>query len=414
MEKQKKVLIFSDCFVYSGSELVIENILLSHKMQSRFEFEFIYGSNPTYDRRLKERFEVLGLNHENVKAINLIHPVWAGFQKSLQKKNSINYYYFLIKTLMLRLVKYLFVSHILNFFTLRKNMLKSKPDILYINNGGYPASLQCILAVFVAKSIGIKTIFFNINNMAMERTKWYEKYIDSYMNRSVTKFITASYAAQEQAVEIRNLKKDSFVRIPNTIYKDKQIDFQKKNFEGRKQIKFGSVGLLTQRKGYHILIKAVDILVNQHKVTDFQIEIIGDGEEKQNLQELATKYNINSYVQFLGFKSNPYLYIRDFDVFILPSVRNEDFPYVILEAMIFAKPIIGTYVAGIPEQIEDQETGLLIEPNNPVQLANAMREMLNLKKIEQYGLKSREKYFYEFKYDLIEEKYFELFNSIFH
>ncbi len=244
----------------------------------------------------------------------------------------------------------------------------------------------------------------------MERTKWYEKYIDSYVNRNVTKFITASYAAQQQAVEIRNLKKDSFVRIPNTIYNDQQIDFQNKNFEDRKQIKFGSVGLLTQRKGYNILLEAVDILVNQYKVTDFEIEIIGDGEEKQNLQELATKYNINSYVQFLGFKPNPYLYIRDFDVFILPSVRNEDFPYVILEAMIFAKPIIGTYVAGIPEQIDDEETGLLIEPNNPVQLAKAIRKMLSVQKIEASGLKSREKYFKEFHYELVEEKYFELFN----
>ena len=410
MKNQKKILIFSDCFAYSGSEVVIENLFLSHKIQSKYEFEFIYGYNRSYNQRLNERFEFLGIKQKNVKSIKLFSPDWVGNQKNLHKKTSPKYLYYLLNTTILRVFKYFFVSHIFNYFIIRKKILKSKPDILYINNGGYPASLQCILAVFAAKSIGMDTIFFNINNMATARRKWYEKYMDSYLNRNVTKFITASYAAQEEAVKIRKLNKGSFVRIPNTIFNDKQIEVNTKNFDGRKQIKFGSVGLLTKRKGYHILLQAVDILVNKYNVTDFEIEIIGEGEEKQNLKNLATKYKISRYVRFLGFKSDPFSYVSDFDVFILPSIRNEDFPYVILEAMIFAKPLIGTCVAGIPEQIDNEKTGLLIEPNKPDKLAVAMMELLNFQKIEQYGLKSREKYFKEFNYELFEDKYFDLFN----
>lgn len=374
MKKQKKILIFSDCFTYSGSELVIENILLSKKIANNFDLEFIYGYNPSYDSRLKERFDYLNLKLDNVKSIRLISPDWYGYQKSLLKKTKSKYFYLLLKTIILKIARFLFISHVLNFFLLRKEILTSNPDILYINNGGYPASLQCLLTVFVARSIGISTIYFNINNMAMNRKRWYDSYIDSYINGGVTKFITASYAAQKQAIISRNFVGDLFVRIPNTIYNDEGIKIFNDKNENRKIIKFGSVGLLTERKGYHVLLKALDILVNRCKITDFEVEIIGDGEERQNLENLVNEFNLNNFVRFLGFQSNPLSFISDFDVFILPSVRNEDFPYVILEAMILSKPIIGTTVAGIPEQIINEETGLLIEPNNPDDLAIAMEK----------------------------------------
>lgn len=411
MKIKKKILIFSDCFTYSGSEVVIENLLLSNKIERYFNLEFLYGYNKSYDIRFNERIKYLGLKQYITGSIKLLSPDWYVYQKMLDKKYDLKYLYLLIRILILRGLKFFFISHLVNFITLRSKFKKSKPDIVYINNGGYPASLQCILAVFVAKSSNINVIYFNINNMAMERSKWYHNYLDKYLDRSVTKFITASYAAQNEAVEKRSFRRDSFVRIPNTIYSDRIIA---KTFNTRivnTVIRFGSVGLLTQRKGFHVLLEAVGILVNELNTRTFEVFLIGEGEEKESLMKLVNKYNIHEQIRFLGYNPKPLEEVSQFDVFILPSIRNEDFPYVILEAMVLGKPIIGTRVAGIPEQIENEVTGLLVEPDNPNELAEAMKVFFDAEIRKQCGIKSKIKYFNEFNFDIIENKYFELFDK---
>lgn len=407
---KKKILIFSDCFIYSGSEVVIENILKSELIEKHFDLSFIYGYNRNYDKRLRERMKYLGISENKFSSVNLLSPdILTKAINYHQKKLSFNFIYLSIAYILLRSMKFLCISHIINYFTLNYRFKRASPDIIYINNGGYPASLQCIIAVFVAHALNIKAIYFNINNMAMHRSKWYHKYIDTYINKYVTKFITASYAAQEQAIYARNFSRGSFIRIPNTIFNDYLISNKYSIESESKTFRFGSVGLLTERKGYHVLIKAVELLVYQHKLTNFELQIIGEGEEKHNLEKLVRSCKLENYVNFLNYQSKPLDYVVEFDVFVLPSIKNEDFPYVILEAMILGKPVIGTRVAGIPEQIDHEINGLLVTPNNSDELADAMLCLLKRKDLKVIGLNSKLKYFNEFSYQKIENEYNSLF-----
>ena len=407
---KKKILFFSDCFTYSGSEVVIENLLKSEVISSHFDVNFLYGFNRSYDKRLRERMKYLGISEDKFNSINLITPDIVSIVRGYHKnKWSFNYFYLSIVFIILRGLKFLCISHIINFISLRHRIGRVVPDIIYINNGGYPASLQCIVAVFVARSLRIKTVYFNINNMAMSRTKWYHGYMDLLINRCVTKFITASYAAQEQAVVARQFSRESFVRIPNTIFNDLAIS-KKYGAKFKTEIfRFGSVGLFTERKGYHVLIRAIEILVYHYKIKNFELLLIGEGEEKDNLEKLVESCKVQKFVSFLKYQPQPLDHIFEFDVFVLPSIRNEDFPYVILEAMVLAKPVVSTFVAGIPEQIDNQISGLVIQPNNPIELAAALKKSMEGDFKQIAGLNGRVKYFNEFSYSKVEGMYFDLF-----
>lgn len=94
---------------------------------------------------------------------------------------------------------------------------------------------------------------------------------------------------------------------------------------------------------------------------DHKIYIIGDGEKKEKLQELAQKLNVTDTFIFLGKRENPYPYIRQADYFVLLSYY-EGYGMVIEEAKILNKPIIITDTAA-KEAVKDYSQSLVIENN---------------------------------------------------
>lgn len=397
---KKKLLIFSDCFTYSGSENVIENILLSEEVTKLFDIQFLYTYNPDYDRRFKERAAQFGIDLNKTGTINVLSPDHAIYQSMLNRKQGMQKVALSLKKWILLLLRVSFLSYFINIARLRKAFKKIKPDVIFINNGGYPASLLCRLAVFAAKQAGISKVVFNINNMAAPVRRPYENYIDKYIKEHVDVFVTASYAAQRRVIEVRHFPAGKFVRIPNTIFNDEQLMGQGITTakEDHTPILFGAVGLLTERKGFHILLDAIALLVNQHGFSDFKVQIIGDGEERERLQEQASRLNITTFVDFKGFQQKPLEFVKAFDVFVLSSTKNEDFPYVVVEAMLLHKPIIGTRVAGVPEQVDNGTSGYVVDPSDAGQLAEVMLRFRDKRFTATAGQHSFDKYTNEFSY----------------
>ncbi len=225
-------------------------------------------------------------------------------------------------------------------------------------------------------------------------------------------------AAGKRLVTIRGFDENKIINIPNTIdlkqFKITQDTYLKEEFSlGNDKIIIGSVGLLTERKGHYYLIEAANILYNKKKINKFVIIIFGEGEERNNLEILIKKYGLDNICLLPGFKNNIQNYIKDIDVFVLPSISNEDFPYVNLEAMLLSKPIIGTDVAGIPEQVINEYNGYLIEPRNIEDLVNSLEKMiLNNEKNREMGNNSYELFKNKYNYELIINKYIKLFESL--
>jgi glycosyltransferase involved in cell wall biosynthesis len=158
----------------------------------------------------------------------------------------------------------------------------------------------------------------------------------------------------------------------------------------------GAFASVVPFKGFHHLIEAVRILVHEKKVNGFLCLLVGNfPEEYRYYQEwlfrLIQKYDIGNYIQFTGWTNAPGSYMDFCDITTLPSVLNEalniegkvydvkgneGFPTVHLEAMHLSKPIVGTSIAGVPEQIEEGVTGYVVAPQNTQNLANALATLI--------------------------------------
>ena len=142
-----------------------------------------------------------------------------------------------------------------------------------------------------------------------------------------------------------------------------------------------SVARLVEKKGLDDLLAAVHIL--RLRGRRLRLEIIGTGPLRERLKAQATHLGLDDRVRLLG--AQPYeavcLAYRRASVFALPCRVAADgdrdgIPNVLLEAVASGVPVVSTPVSGVPELIECDRSGLLVEPNNPAMLADALDRIL--------------------------------------
>ena len=134
-----------------------------------------------------------------------------------------------------------------------------------------------------------------------------------------------------------------------------------------------SVGRCTIPKAYKRAIVVAEKLVKEGY--DFCWYIIGDGLEKPEMEKLIKEKGIEENVKLLGLKDNPYPYIKNCDLFFLPS-KYEGFPTVTIEAKVLEKAVLATMVCGIDEQIENGKQGIICE-NSEDGIHKALKEILD-------------------------------------
>jgi glycosyltransferase involved in cell wall biosynthesis len=131
----------------------------------------------------------------------------------------------------------------------------------------------------------------------------------------------------------------------------------------------GTVARLDREKGIDVLLTALGALPG------VELVIVGDGQERPALEQLAATLGVADRVQFTGWRVDPRHELERFDLFVLPS-RLEALPLSIVEAMLAELPVVATPVGGVPEMVTT-ETGLLVNPDDPHQLAGAIRTLLD-------------------------------------
>lgn len=135
------------------------------------------------------------------------------------------------------------------------------------------------------------------------------------------------------------------------------------------------VGRLCEQKGQMLLVEAANQLRNEG--VDFQLVLAGDGEMRPDIETLINKYALCSHIKITGWISSESVrrYILDAQALVLPSF-GEGLPVVIMEAMSLRRPVISTYIAGIPELVKPGENGWLCVAGDIDDLTRAMREAL--------------------------------------
>lgn len=161
--------------------------------------------------------------------------------------------------------------------------------------------------------------------------------------------------------------------IPRSVDLDK-FKFISPDIKRKTDFNVGIVGRITPLKGHSYFIKAMARL--KSRIHNLKIWIIGDvpGSKeayKEELQILVKRLGIASCTQFLGTQRDIPAVMESLDLLVMPTIAQEAFGRVIIEAQAAGVPVVATKVGGVVDIIEDEVTGLLVPPADPKALTEA-------------------------------------------
>ncbi|WP_230626268.1 glycosyltransferase family 4 protein [Cupriavidus necator] len=139
----------------------------------------------------------------------------------------------------------------------------------------------------------------------------------------------------------------------------------------------GTVALFRQRKGLEVLLQALALL--REKGQSVRLLAVGAFETAQyekHIREVTAKLNLDDAITWAGFTLDVATEFKKMDVFVLPSLFGEGLPMVVIEAMALGLPVVATRVEGIPEVLEPDGAGIIVEPNQPRAMAEAIEKLI--------------------------------------
>lgn len=302
---------------------------------------------------------------------------------------------------------------ILAIFKVRKLIKKYKPDIVYTHSS--KAGTIGRIANIAIKNKSVYNAHgwaFNISSIGIKRSLYLN--IEKMMAKLTDSIVAISDYEKKSAI-MNNICLDEKIKI---IYNG--ID--KKEHEESKIISksdigipensyvIGCVGRLSRQKAPDIFIHAAkkinDLINNAYFV------MVGDGEERKNIEVLVKEYGLENKVLITGWVDNPTSYIRIFDQAMLLS-RWEGFGLVLAEYMYAKKAIIATNVDAIPNVVIDKETGFLVDVDNVDQVVEYVYRIYNEGYIrEQLIEKAYQRVNEKFTIDRVIEDHIKLFNDL--
>lgn len=141
------------------------------------------------------------------------------------------------------------------------------------------------------------------------------------------------------------------------------------------------IGRLINEKRFDILIKAHKLLIEDG--IENELIILGEGSKRNDLESLIKNLEIERTVKLMGFKSNPYPYIKNADVFALSS-DIEGFPLVVCESLVLGKAIVSTDCTGPREILDNGKYGLISKKGNEFELKENLKKVLLDKNVRKY------------------------------
>jgi glycosyltransferase involved in cell wall biosynthesis len=175
----------------------------------------------------------------------------------------------------------------------------------------------------------------------------------------------------------------------------------------------GYVGRISYVKGLDNLIRAAKQVIAVNERTHFLIigeGLGGESEYKAHLSAMVDRGKLRHHWHWLGYDAQASLRMAELDLLVLPS-RRECFGLVLQEAGLAGKAVVATRVGGIPEVVVDGETGILVSPDNPEELARALLRLIDRpEEAREMGRKARQRITSLFSLP----RYYEEFERLYH
>jgi glycosyltransferase involved in cell wall biosynthesis len=284
--------------------------------------------------------------------------------------------------------------------------IKEKYDVEIAALEGIPSKIISGCKYPDTKKIAI--IHADASNIAWpsNRYKDFNQEYESY--KSFDSLIFVSRNTQRKFLE--KFKVDS--RKTFVVYNPFDMDYIKNksaelvdDYKKTCSILFCAIGRLEKVKGFDRLIEAFNVVQKQYN--DIGLIIVGEGKDRDLIRKLIDKYNLNNKISLLGYRTNPYKYLRMSDCYICSS-RSEGLSSTVIEAMILGVPIIATDCGGMDELLEDYKNGIIVD-NDVSGLINGMKKFLsNLNDFRSSSDQLESNNLHRFSYD----KYFDTIYKI--
>jgi glycosyltransferase involved in cell wall biosynthesis len=149
-----------------------------------------------------------------------------------------------------------------------------------------------------------------------------------------------------------------------------------KKYGSTRPVIIGYAKGLDKKYGAEDLIRACEILKDENLY--FRCRIAGSGDLEIYLKNLVEVLGLGEYIDFMGKIPHDKIpdFMRDLDIFVMPSVCRESFGVAALEASASEVPVVASRIGGIPEVVWDDETGYLVTPANPMELAETLKVLV--------------------------------------
>ena len=299
-----------------------------------------------------------------------------------------------------------------NRIIIRRFLRKHRFDIVHINNGGYPGAQSCLIMAEESAKLGMKVVL-QVNNIASDQIR---RTTNLAVSKSVDFCITASQVAKNALLSILPIKSEQVLTIPHFVDyvkpKKARIDLLTPLRIATDSLLIVEVALLQQRKGQVELIRAVKCMMENKKI-DVNLILIGNGESKQTVIETINAEGLSGNVHLLGYRDDYIDFINAADVVTLPSLKDEDMPLTIISALSLGKPIVSTKLAGIPEEVEDGVSGILIDPKSETFVQDLSAALYQAyQKREILSSNARNRYNDIFSKEQFTQSYIKLYSSL--
>jgi glycosyltransferase involved in cell wall biosynthesis len=202
-----------------------------------------------------------------------------------------------------------------------------------------------------------------------------------------------------------------------TLDAHKSLEFaQRFNLDRSKQVILGTAARLNEAKGLTYLLKAfaalsLNLSPSGKEGQELRLVIAGTGDLETALKQEAQDLGISDRVVFAGYINDLPNLMQLFDIFVLPSLQ-EACSLACAEAMSQSKPVVGSSVGGIAEQVSDRQTGFIVPPRDPEQLAAKLRELIdNVELRDRFSKSGYERYVNLFSSETMLNKTAELYEQ---
>ncbi len=312
------------------------------------------------------------------------------------------------------------IKEFLLFFELLKLFTKEKPDIVHLNSSKISG-----LGALAGRIVGIKKIIFTAHGWAFNEERNYLSKILIKILHIITillchRTISVSEIIKNQIgrpfnkniVVIKNGLKGTKLLSKSSARKNLSIKILQKNPNSfvtlsKNPTWIGTISELHRNKGLNYAIEAISKIKS-----NVVFIIVGEGEKRKELEELAVRLGVSNKVFLIGCVDLASTYLKAFDIVTLSSI-TEALPYMLLEAGYASLPIVASNVGGIPEIIENNKTGILIPSKNSEEIKNSVEYLIKKpEKARFLGGTLKKKILRDFTQKMMLEKTFALYKNV--